>query len=215
MLLHSPRRHAAAAFVLLLCAAGARADLMGLSYTWNRAQFGAPANGGTRDGAAYFVLPGPLTPATPVAPVAVGVFTAFANGADSYSNVGYGLTLTIGDPNTGNSHTVAVTGQLNGTVTSDMANLSNTFTGGTGLQTFDFLGHALTVTFGFTASPAAPLNWSGAVTASVTEDVNPAPAGQPSPAAPPPQAAPEPTSLLLAGLALPALGLAARRLRRG
>lgn len=209
------RPQAAAALALLFCAAGARADLMGLSYMWNRSQFGVSANGGTRDGAVYFVLPGPQASDSSLGSVSVGAFTALANGADRYEQVPYSLTFILTDSGTGASHALTVSGALDGTVTSDGVNLTNTFTGGSDSQSFDFLGHNLTVAFGFTSTGGSPQDWAGAVTASVSEmGVTPAgEAGSPV-GGPPVAAAPEPTGLVLAALATPVLGLAAGRMRR-
>jgi hypothetical protein len=217
----------AAALVLLVGASGARA---GFLYTWGGSPFAVPSTGGTRNGAIYLELPGDAPAPPPIAPVLVRAFTALANGRDVYTNSPYSLTFRVSDPRSGQSHTVTLRGEFNGTVTSSSVNLRNTFLGGTGFQSFDFLNHDYTVTFGFRSSFGSPLRWRGDITASVAvsafESVSAVAAPVPAPAVTPPEplvppppgaapaAAPEPAACVLAALALPALGLVAWR-RRG
>ena len=134
-------RIAVAAALLLLCGAGAvHAELVDWSYTWGRSTFGVPANSGTRVGAVNIILPGDGAASPPVEPVALRAFTALNNGNDRYNAVDYSLTFAITDADTGRSHVLTVQGEFTGTVTSNRVSLRNAFTGGSGFQTFDFLG---------------------------------------------------------------------------
>jgi hypothetical protein len=203
----------------LIATAGARAEPIDLSYRWEGPSFEVVrANGGTRDGAALFVVPHQVVHNLPVPPISIWAFSAAHGGNDRYNDVTYALKFDVSDPHTGQSHLLRVTGEFNGTVTSDRVNLSNAFTGGSGVQTFDFLGRDVTVTFGFSSRPASAHPWEGHITASVS--VGAAPSDQPlaltvGPASvPEPASAPEPATLVLAALALPALGLAGFRCRR-
>ena len=204
-----------AALALLLAAGGARAGFTDWSYEWGGSPFAVPANGGTRQGAINLELPSdaPVAAPAPVAPVVLRAFTSLANGADRYDDAAYSLTFTVSDPDSGQTHVLTVKGVLDGTVTSNRVSLGNTFTGGSGSQTFDFLGQDFTVTFGFTQTNAPTRTWAGDLTASVFTVSDVAPSGTPAPAAPPAANAPEPGALALALLALPAAALLARRLR--
>lgn len=199
----------AAALAALSAAGPAHAGFVDWSYNWSNAPFGVQPNGGGQSGGVDIQLP-PGGTASPVAPVKLTTFTALQNGDDLYHDVGYSLTFSVTDNPSGQSHPLTVSGLLNGEVTSDQASLSNTFTGGSGSQGFDFLGRHYGVTFGFAASDAPPLDWAGALTASVVvTDLGDG--GNSTP--PPPARAPEPATAVLATLALPAVALAARRLR--
>jgi hypothetical protein len=203
----------AATLTLLFMTSFAHADVTALSYDWN-APFFLLANGGTRDGAVNFVRPLGGSLNGPVSPVAVSAFTALMGGADQYNNVAYSLTFGLTDPNTQQSQVLTVQGQLNGTVTSSGVSLTNSFTDGSGSQTFAFLGHEYTATFGFAAGSGSPWSWGGQITASVEQVSDAAPAATSAPFdAPLPAAAPEPTTFVLAALALPAIGLARWRRR--
>ena len=126
-------------------------ELMNMSYSWAGTPFPVLANGGTRDGSVIVFLQGQGAYNSPVALRAV---TAASQGDDHYKNAAYAFTFTLTDPDSGQSHVLQVTGQFNGTVTSSRVKLSNTFTGGSGSQTFDFLGREFTVTFGYEGAPA-------------------------------------------------------------
>ena len=201
-----------AALALLTAAGAARAGFADWSYQWSGVPFSVPANGGTREGAINLLAPGQVPALGPVAPIRLRDFTAVVNGADRYFNAPYSLKFTLSDPDERLSHTLTLRGEFNGTVTSRWTSLRNTFVGGSGVQSFDFLGHDFTVTFGFRGPSAPTQTWTGDITASVAVSAFPSAVVRPA-LAPTPVGAPEPDALVLAGLALPAVGLAARRLR--
>ncbi|HVS38774.1 MAG TPA: hypothetical protein VMS17_24675 [Gemmataceae bacterium] len=203
-----------AATAAILCANCAHAGLVDWSYTWNRSAFAVLANGGTRQGAVNLILPGGGPDNPPVAPVSLRAFTALFNAADRYDDVPYSLTFTVSDPDSGQSHSLTVHGEFDGTVESNRVHLLNAFTGGSGKQTFDFLGRDYTVTFGFTAADASPQAWTGQIRASVQVGAAPSVTTASPVFAPTASVSPEPTGLLLAALALPGLGLMTRRLLR-
>jgi hypothetical protein len=196
-----------AALAVLLATAAARAGFTDWSYNWSNAPFTVPATGGTKAGGVNFQLPPSSSLNTPISPVGLTVFTSLQGGNDLYDHAGYSLTFAVTDNPSGQPHPLTVSGEFNGTVTSGLASLSNTFTDGSGSQAFDFLGHHYDVTFGFTGADAAPTAWTGEITASVVVT------DPPSQPPPPPAKSPEPAGLVLAALALPALGLAGRRPR--
>ena len=212
-LIHTPL----ATILAVLCAASARGGFVDWSYAWNRSAFDVVANGGTRDGAVNLILPGGGFHSPPVAPVTLRAFTALANGDDTYHDVAYSLTFTLKGSGSSQSHKLTVHGELNGTVASDGVHLSNTFTDGSRVQTFDFLGRDFTVTFGYSATGLSPRTWLGEITGAVKVGLAPsgevgpavpAPSGEVGPAAPPPAAAPEPATIILACLALARHGAA-------
>ncbi len=208
----SPRSLLAASLFLLTAAVAALAGFTDWAYEWTASPFAVPANGGTRDGAITLELPGDAAAAPPVAPVTVRAFTALSGAVDRYDDAMYSLSFRISDPDSGQTHTLTVHGQFDGTVTSSRASLTNTFLGGSGLQSFDLLGRDFSVVFGFQGSAGPTWSWRGELTASVAVS-SVAAAAIPAAVAPPPASAPEPAAFLLALLGLPALGFA-RRLRR-
>ena len=207
-----------AALALLLAVGGARAGFTDWSYEWGGSPFAVPANGGTRQGAINLELPGDAVAPAPVAraavaPIVLRAFTSLFGGADRYNDAAYSLTFTVSDPDSHQTHVLTVKGAFNGTVTSNWVSLGNTFTGGSGSQTVDFLGQDFTVDFGFRQTEGSPRTWTGNLTASVFLASDAVPAVSPGAVGSPTAAAPEPAALTLALLALPALGLLTRRLR--
>ena len=205
---------AAAALIWLSAGAVARAEYLDWSYTWDRSPFAVSANGGAKLGVVSIALP-PLPTGggpggSPIAPLVLSAAT-FAQGtaaspADLYQNASYSVTLNVTDNQTQQSHAFVFQGFLNGSMTKGLVALTSTFQGGD-QQSFTISGRLYTVTLAFTAPQTDTTTFAGTIGASV--DVADGVTD------PPPQLAPEPAGLLLAALALPAVGLAAgRRIRR-
>jgi hypothetical protein len=210
---HRPFRLTAITATLWLCAAAAaRADYLDWSYTWDRSAFAVPANGGAKAGVLSLELPalpaGGGPGASPVAPVVVLAGTTADGAADSpadlFQNAPYSVTLTVTDDQTQESHDFTFDGLLTGLMTKNLIQLANHFVGGD-RQTATISGRQYTVTLGFSAPAAAAANFSGAIRADVL--LTALPLIDPLPAA----KTPEPAGLVLAALALPAIGLTARR----
>ncbi len=104
------------------------------------------------------------------------------------------------------SSSVTFSGYFNGTLTADSSNVQLTFTSPT-TQTVSLGGNSYLVTMGTYTAPGPPgISNAGSLNAFVT--VTPGTGTISS-------STPEPTALMLAGLALPCLGLAGWRKRRG
>jgi hypothetical protein len=194
---------------LLLCAGGARAELISFGYSWggtpstpaSAAAAGSVALSLAADGSASAVGGGSPT----FIPGATFVTTSTAtDSAPDTFDVKYGLSLHLTDTESGEFADLTFSGTLSGSLTA---------TGSTLLAVFDnpltrtaVLGaHAYTVTispifFDVPGPGGTPVQ----IGALVKADGNPGPV---------PQQTPEPSSLLLAGLALPMVGAAWRRRR--
>lgn len=119
----------------------------------------------------------------------------------TFTHKGYTLTLFLLDEESGKSGTMNFTGEFNGTVSKLSSRLDNTFTSSTTQELL--LGNNLyTVTIGPYAPPGPPsATNAGAVSAFAQVSVRNI------------QKTPEPSTLVLAGIALPALGLVYLRKR--
>jgi hypothetical protein len=198
---------ATTALLWLSVVAVARAGFQDWSYTWQRDPFSVAANAGAKAGGASLLLPtlppGGGAGASPIAPMVVLAGTK-AEGthdspADLFQNAQYTVTLTVTDNQSSASHSFEFHGLLNGSMTTNLVHLTSSFVGGD-QQSFTISGRLYTVTLNFVDHDAPASSFSGEVTASVEVG------GQP-----PPAAMPEPASLMLAGFALPGIGLAAWR----
>jgi hypothetical protein len=114
--------------------------------------------------------------------------------ADLFQNAPFTVSLAVTDNQTGESHTFVFQGLLNGTLTPGLVHLTADFVGGDD-QTFTISGRPYTVTLGLVAPDATAASFAGDITATVDP--------------PNASATPEPASLVLAGLALPAVGFGA------
>ena len=120
---------------------------------------------------------------------------------DRYVDAGYRLTMTLLDVASNTFAALTFTGILNGTVSHEMADVRNTFTGETTYKVR--LGdNVYTVTLGHFAPPGPPSSGLlGSITTIVTVDAVVTDA-------------PEPSTLALGGVACVMLGLATWRKRR-
>src|SRR5262245_33473787 len=127
----SPVARAAALGLLLAFAGGARADLIPWTFNWE------PSTGKiTADspGTGYITLtdekPNQAVGETDVVATNLRTFsTATRDKPDHFTAKNYTLSLTLVDVLSGKGGTVAFTGNLDGTLTAQSANIKNTFTG--------------------------------------------------------------------------------------
>ena len=113
------------------------------------------------------------------------------------------MTLTIADPAANQSHDFTFHGLVNGSIAAGNFQITNTFTDGS--QDSTLAGHDYHVTAGpFVLSQTTG---SGSIGFAVQVNDPTCPGAALSPSPPPPSTAPEPAGLVLACLALPALGL--------
>jgi hypothetical protein len=203
----SPARLAAVSLALLLLPAGmARAELINWSFSWapSTQTLHADAPGaGTVSLASYGGTinshPGNLVGLA-------GAYVTYSSQAtdaapDHFSNAPFGLTLTLTDNATHQTGTLTYTGFFSGDLSATSSGLGVTL-GSPSAPGLTLGGHFYAVALGpYIAPPYPSTGLPGILVANVTvSDV---------------KTVPEPATLALAGLALPALGLAAWRKRRG
>jgi hypothetical protein len=147
----SPRALGVAACLLLpLGAADARAELIQWSYNWSRSP--AEVHSSNHGGAGFLALTdeGLKSAAGNSYLVATNLqahSTASLNDPDVFTNRPYSLDLFLQDKASGQSGTLAFTGEFNGTITAKSTLITNTFTGQT-TQTLVLGDHLFTVTIG-------------------------------------------------------------------
>lgn len=133
--------------------------------------------------------------------------TATTSAADSFSNVPFTLSLHVTDKTSGVSGTFTFNGSFNATNVTASSLLPGPVTVGASDPQFVQLG-ALFYTA--TVLPVVPPGQPGGAPGAIAVVVSVSP-NQPGGTGQPPPQAPEPTSLVLAGLAVPALLMARRR----
>jgi hypothetical protein len=199
---------ATALAVWLAGASAARAEYMGWTYSFDDSGLTINPNAGQASGAIGIALPagGSATTAIPnvILEASTSALGTAASPADQYVNAPYSVTLTIADPTANQSHDFTFNGLINGSAAASNFQLTNTFSNGS--QDSTLAGHDYLVTAGpFVLSPttgAGSIGFAVQVNDPTTQAPPPAPPPSPSPST-----APEPTSLVLACLTLPAIGL--------
>jgi hypothetical protein len=210
---------------LLLTAAAARADLIPWGYSSSDTEV-FNSNSPLKTSSVKFAgSSGAVAAADGKSGIIISTLTTSSTAApsatDSFSAVPFSLAVTLTDIN-------ATASKSAGAVKSGVVNVAGTFSASEvsqssafpGMNTFDTtpmhvkLGSADTGWNDYTfqvvsfTPPGTPGGGPGAILATVTVSPEGTPPGSGSP---PPSAAPEPASLVLAGLALPALLVARRR----
>jgi hypothetical protein len=201
----SGRLLATALAVWLAGASAARAEFMGWTYSFDDSGLTINPNAGQASGSIGIALPpgGSATTAIPniILAASTSALGTPASPADQFVNAAYFVTLTIADPAANQTHDFTFHGLVNGSLTASNFQIGNTFTDGPS-QDSTVGGRNYHVTVGPFA--LSPTTGAGSIGFAVRVD-DPSVQGQPS--SPPPHSAPEPASLVLACLALPALGL--------
>lgn len=202
----SPLAPVGAALIVCLWSGGAaRAELIQWTYDWSR----TPSKVFSDSGQSWVSLTdeSPKSAVGNSATVATNLdtfSTAPRTNPDTFTDKQYALNLHIVDQASGQGGTLHFAGRLDGTLSADHANITNTFLGQTTLQLV--LGSNLyTVMLNSYAPPGPPGAFNhGAISATAQVTVAPVTVAT----------LPEPTSLVLASLGAAGLGLTARRRRR-
>jgi hypothetical protein len=197
----------ACAVALVFVASTARADLVAWSYSWTPTP--DTVNATTGDGSLKLSGESTQSVVGDSNVVATNIKTAsnaLAGNAASFVNAGYTLSMTLKDSLSGDHTTLNFTGLFNGTLSSQSANVGNTFTGLT-TQTATLGGNLYSVTIGPYSGPGIPSAGNfGAISASVTVKAGDS-TGVPT-------SVPEPSTLILAGLGCSGLLFARYRRRK-
>jgi hypothetical protein len=213
-----------ATLLLLFWVGGtARADLMvPWTYTWSRNPLSVAADNDGTGGVSLTLSPlaagTNLTGDNEIKAVSLSTFSSAPTGTvDTFSSSPYSLTVHLTDLNSGATGALTFSGQFNGTLSATTASISNTFLSPSS-QSIVLGQDDYTVTLNSYLAPNQPNSTTfGYIQADVT--ITPATGstntgngntGNSGGV----QAVPEPSTLLLAGLALPA-GLAWWRVRSG
>jgi hypothetical protein len=219
-------RYAIATSLVLATVGGARADMITQwTYSWDTNPLSVAANGGAMTGGINLTaLPlaagATMTGDSNIPAVNLSTFSAAPTGMfDTFNKAPYALLFRLTDTTSGQSGNLTFNGQFDGTLSTTSAQIGNTFLS-PGTQTLVLGQHTYTVALNSYVAPGLPsATVFGSIGAHVSID------GVTSPPPPPPTPsgggtgvgvsdAPEPSTLLLAGLTLPA-GLVWWRARRG
>jgi hypothetical protein len=211
----SGRLLATALAVWLAGASAARAEFMGWTYSFDDSGLTINPNGGQASGSVGVALPPGGTATSTIPNVILAASTTAlgtpASPADQYVNAAYFVTVTITDPTANKSHDFTFHGMLNGSATTGNFQITNAFDASS--QDSTLAGHNYHVTVGSFA--LSPTTGAGSIAFAVqVNDPTVQGGGGSPPPPPPPSSAPEPASILLACLALPALGLRAWKRKR-
>jgi hypothetical protein len=209
---HTMSRRAGIALTLLLLAgATARADLIQWGYNWSSSAAKITADGG---GSGYLTLTN--QPSASAAGTSNTVITnlhdfstATSASPDVFTHAAFSFTLQLEDLASKTTGTVTFSGFFSGTLTANSANILANFTSPT-TQTVTIGGNTYTVTLGTYSPPGPPGSTTnaGSLNAIVTPSAGTG-GGHTSGGS-----SPEPSTLVLASLAFPYLGLAGWRRRK-
>jgi len=198
--------------LLLLADASARADLIQWGYNWepSSAKISADGSAAPAGQAGYLSLTDATSKAAAgnsntVVTNLRAFSTASSASPDVFAHADYSFTLHLQDIASQQTGDVTFSGFFKGTLTANSANIQIMPTTPT-TETVNLGGNTYTVTLG-TYSPPGPPGAANAGSLNAVVSVAPTGGGVIS-------SAPEPSSLILASLALPCLGLSGWRKRR-
>jgi hypothetical protein len=210
--------------VSLALGVAARADMITpWSYSWTRSPISVPADNNGTGGISMTVAP--LTPGTHVVgdsdinAVNLSTFSSAPAGTvDSFTNANYSLTVQLTDMNSNTSGSLTFHGFFSGTLSTTSAQIDNTFLNPL-TQSIVLGQHDYTVALNTYVPPGLPDSTTfGSIGAhvSITDSIIDPPPGSGGGGGTGGgvSTVPEPSTLLLAGLAVPA-GLALWRVRTG
>jgi len=194
--------------LLLLANSSARADLISWGYNWEPSTLKVAANAG---GSGYLSLTDePSNSATGSSNTVVTNLHAFSTAAyntpDTFNQAPVSFTLQLTDSASHTSGSLTFSGYFSGTITGNSSNVQLTMTSPT-TESLTLGGNTYTVSIG-TYTPPGPPGASNA--GSLNAFVSVAPASGTGTIS----SVPEPSTFVLAGLALPWVGLSGWRRRR-
>jgi hypothetical protein len=201
----SPLAPVGAALIVCLWSGAARADLIQWTYDWSR----TPSKIFSDNGQGWITLTDESQKSvvgdSAIVATNLDTFsTAPRTNPDTFTDKEYTLNLRLVDQASGQLGTLHFVGRLDGTLSADHANITNTFLGQT-TQKLQLGENLYTVVLNSYSPPGPPGAFNhGAISALATVTVNPIHVAT----------LPGPGGLTLAGLGAAGLGLAARRRRR-
>jgi hypothetical protein len=193
----------------------AKADFVPWTYNWARSPISLAADTPGTGGLTLTDQPlGHAIGSSDIVATNIRTFSsATRTSPDKFSNRGYTLTLFLQDDKSGASKALTFSGFFSGALSSNSANLLNTFTGAVS-QTAALGGHTYTVTIGSYAPPGPPTAANaGSISAHVSVDqfTPGGTGGGGGGGGGGTHENPEPSTLLLAGTGLSFLGAAGWR----